>query len=563
MMKRFSVTDPRKAILLLAASLCGVVLVASVVIGANLPATAAIALAFLVTGYLLYRLQEQTRDIGVATALMGQAIAFTAAFQGHSWQLDTHMLFFALLACLIVLRSVTATLAATVITAAHHLSLSVFMPALVFPGAVLIENLGRSIFHAVIVLVETAVLVMTVLILRRLDADAHQRTADLERTVAAANAAKMEADASRKAAEETKAQTEEAKARAEALLEEANQAERLRIDAENDRTTMQKAAEQTARENAAQHAQLVDCIRDATRRLQDGDLTARLDQGLPSAYRDIGVAFNAGIEVLDATVGQVTAQSEAMQLQVQEIATATADLAQRTEHQAHMLRESSKGLEDLTRVVTKTENTVCEADASAKTAENNAKSSEHVVSATSQAMQAIQSEAEEISQIVKVIDEIAFQTNLLALNAGVEAARAGDAGRGFAVVASEVRGLAQRSSESATNIRGLIERSGQQVDAGSARIEETVEALSGVLSAVVEITTKTEKIAEGAKEQSAGISELNNRVAQLDTTTQQNVALHKETSAACSSLENTAAVLQELTQRFQVSKPKATILGAA
>ena len=199
---------------------------------------------------------------------------------------------------------------------------------------------------------------------------------------------------------------------------------------------------------------------------------------------------------LDSAVAQVAVQSEEMQSQVQEIASAAADLAKRTEQQAHMLRDSSEGLDALTKVVSGTEKTVRETDASAQSAQTSARASETVVAETSQAMDAIRAESDEISQIVKVIDEIAFQTNLLALNAGVEAARAGEAGRGFAVVASEVRALAQRSSDSATTIRGLIERSGDQVQAGSTKIEETVAALSSVIADVLEITSKTEKIAE-------------------------------------------------------------------
>ena len=562
-MKWFLSQDPTKAILLLSAVLSAVVFLAGFIIGASLTAGGAISLVFLGVGLLLYRTRKQTRDIGVATALLGQAIAFTAVFQGHNWQVDTHMLFFALLACLIVLRSIPAILMATFITAAHHLSLSILMPALVFPGGELVENVARTALHAVIVLMETAVLIVTVLILKRLDKEASDKTADLEKTVVEANTARKEAENAHKAAEATRAQAEAAQGHAENLLREAKEAERMRIDAENERQALQSEAQQAAKQNTIEQTQVVDCIRQAMLSLKSGDLTTRIDQALPSSYRDIGLAFNDAIAALDATVGQVTSQTEDMQFQVREIAGATADLATRTERQAQMLSESSDGLKELTGVVSRTENTVREADVSAQAAESHAKSSEAVVHATSKAMKAIQADAEEISQIVKVIDEIAFQTNLLALNAGVEAARAGDAGRGFAVVASEVRGLAQRSSESASNIRSLIERSGQQVDKGSAKIEETVDALSGVLSSVVAITSRTGRIAEGAMEQTSGISELNSRVAQLDSTTQQNVAMFEETSAACARLQNAATVLQKLTQRFQVSKNKATLTKVA
>lgn len=78
------------------------------------------------------------------------------SFRGHPWQLDIHMYFFAGLAMLIGFADWRVYLVATVVVAVHHLSLNFILPYWVFPEG---ADFFRVVLHAVVVIVETGVLI--------------------------------------------------------------------------------------------------------------------------------------------------------------------------------------------------------------------------------------------------------------------------------------------------------------------------------------------------------------------------------------------------------------------
>ncbi|MEZ9866161.1 methyl-accepting chemotaxis protein [Vibrio sp. 10N.261.51.A4] len=128
----------------------------------------------------------------------------------------------------------------------------------------------------------------------------------------------------------------------------------------------------------------------------------------------------------------------------------------------------------------------------------------------------LQQMSSQIGSILDVIRGIAEQTNLLALNAAIEAARAGEQGRGFAVVADEVRVLAQKTTQSTSEIETMISNLQSSSKTASNVIESCMNdmdmsvqqassansAMEEIQALILEISHMSTHISQAAAEQS-------------------------------------------------------------
>ncbi|MBZ4021217.1 hypothetical protein CKO11_01900 [Rhodobacter sp. TJ_12] len=487
----------------------------------------------------------------VAQGLVGQAIAFTAALAGHPWQIDSHMVYFAVMAALIAMVDIRPLIFAAATIALHHLSLSVFVPRLVYPSVELLANIERTALHGAIVVVETAVLIATVLHRQKMEASISAQLVDLQAMSEQAEAAQRVAEEAAQNAELRQHEAEEALEEAEAMRRQSEETAQRAADA-NARALEASDKLASERSEHAQHSEeVVSQLRTALRMLSDGDLTVRLARIDTSEYGTLSADFNEAVEQLSSAISVALNCAEEINTQIGEINGASEDLSARTEKQAHALANTAAAMNELSSAVGSAAQMAGSAAEAAQGAEKLARESTEVGSASIHAMGEIEQSSHQIASITSVIDDIAFQTNLLALNAGVEAARAGEAGRGFAVVASEVRDLAQRSSASAREISTLIQSSERQVKTGVELVNQMVTTLDDITKAVENIASRVGEIARSAEEQSRALSDINGSVEQLDSVTQQNVAMFEETTAASRALNGMATQLREAMVHFR------------
>ncbi|CAM3803979.1 methyl-accepting chemotaxis protein [Roseateles saccharophilus] len=303
---------------------------------------------------------------------------------------------------------------------------------------------------------------------------------------------------------------------------------------------------------------------EAVRAVASGDLTVRLHADSRDELGQLLGNLDEMTQSLARMVSGVRQGCDQINVAAAEIAQGNADLSARTESQASSLQQTAASVEEMAAQIRANADNARQADQLANHASEVAGAGGTAVGEVVTTMDAISASSRKISDIIGTIDGIAFQTNILALNAAVEAARAGEQGRGFAVVAGEVRLLAQRSAEAAKEIKSLIGDSVGKVESGSAQVLSARETIGQMVNEVRKVTDLVGEITVSSREQSEGVTQINQAVSQLDQATQQNAALVEQTAAAAESMRQQTTRLTEAVAVFRVDAGSAAgMRGAA
>lgn len=441
--------------------------------------------------------KEMHQHLAAAGTVLMPAILLYV-FAGHPWQVDAHMYFFASLAFLATLCDARSVIIAAIVIAVHHLLFNFVMPSWVFPEG---ADLVRVIMHAVIVVLETAVLFWV--------------TTKLAATFGAASEAEAKAQSLADSAVSEAESAAAARAQAEEALLAIQNAEVEKEELSHTKAEELRLTEERAAENL--------------RALGDD-----MESMLRSAVNELNTV-NAGLTHETETLADMTRETTG----ATSVATgATDNVSHNVSTVASSAEEMSASVSEIARQVSMSTEVVTEARG--------------YVELSEQRIVDLSARADKINDVLKMIGDIAEQTNLLALNATIEAARAGDAGKGFAVVASEVKSLANQSANATDEIGNLL--AGIRVATSDAvevnkKIVDVVgkieENSNGIAAAVEEQSAATEEIARSAQSAASDTVEASQAVRNLESISSRMSGVSSKTAEAVSALAEQMKVLDE------------------
>lgn len=519
--------------------------------GNPIPPIVAVAVACALVAGAGSRHPTPNGRLAVAVGFVAQASALTAALAGHSWQPDSHMVFFALLAVTMGMADIRAVTVAAFGIALHHLGLTFVMPALVYPSADLADNLLRTGFHGAVVMLEAVPLCLAIRSRARLDGVNGRKSASLEEAIGRSDRATEEASRARLAAEAALRRSESDRAAAEAAYRQAG-AEGQRAQAADAAARAARDAHQARLLAASEERALVMAVlSEGLGHLADRDLRHDIATVLPEAHDGLRVNFNVALHALREALDQAATDARLMAHEGAALRELALDLSDRTEAQGATVEGTAATIGDVAERARMIAEGATRADRMVHDVHAAARQAGAIVDETAGSMAALRDGAVRIEEIVRTIEDISFQTNLLSLNAGIEAARAGQAGRGFAVVAAEVGALARRSQDAASRINELAGQSRKRVDTSVALVSGSVEALGNITDLVQQMLATVSRIAGAAAEQSEQLAAIDGALDELGGIARSNARAARNSVTAAAEIGERALRLDRTMASFR------------
>jgi methyl-accepting chemotaxis protein len=292
---------------------------------------------------------------------------------------------------------------------------------------------------------------------------------------------------------------------------------------------------------------------DTIRLLSAGDLTRSVSDSHRRGHRYLRHGLDVMRRGFLLAVKEMRAGTSVTRHAAGEIASATADLAQRATQQSASLERAAVAIEQLNESVHSNSDNTAAAHRGMKSASALAARGVESAQLAGSAMRAVTERANRIAGISAMIESIAFQTSILALNASVEAARAGVDGRGFAVVASEVRALSQRSSSAAGEIRALVEDTVAQIDTGAGYVLANEQTIDQLATSITELESIVASIADATQQQSIAINDVGKNITTLSDSVARTAGMVSQAAISAEDLMAQSGALELSMEAFRLT----------